>query len=110
VLISCRATVPAGDAQILSEVQQVLERRGALPHAPVTMAVSDAVALGIASLFRSPTASGQVLGSFARTGKVDSDELIAAAESEQGYASAEGHAALYCLKVWARSKVFQLAK
>jgi hypothetical protein len=110
VLISCRATVPAGDAQILSEVQQVLERRGALSRAPVTMAVSDAVALGIASLFRSPTATGQVLGKFVRTGSVDSDELIEAAQSEQGYASAEGHAALYCLVVWARSKVFQAAK
>ena len=107
MLINCRATVPAGDAQILSEVQQVLERRGALARAPVTMAVSDSVALGIASLFRSPTASGQVLGNFARTGSVDSDALIEAAESERGYASAEGSAALYSLVVWARSKVFQ---
>ena len=110
MLISCRATLPAGDAQILGEVQQVLERRGAMSRAPVTLAVSDAVALGIASLFRSPTASGQVLSRFARTGSVDSDALIEAAQSEQGYASAEGHAALYCLVVWARSKVFQAAK
>jgi hypothetical protein len=110
VLINCRATAPAGDAQILSEVQQVLERRGALTRAPVTLAVSDAVALGIASLFRSPTSAGQVLANFARTGSVDSDALIEAAQSEQGYASAEGSAALYCLVVWARSKVFQGAK
>ena len=110
MLISCRATVPAGDAQILSEVQHTLERRGALSRAPVTLAVSDSVALGIASLFRSPTGAGQVLGNFARTGKVDSDALIEAAESERGYASAEGNAALYCLVVWARSKVFQTAK
>ena len=110
MLISCRATLPAGDAQILGEVQQVLERRGAMSRAPVTMAVSDAVALGIASLFRSPTASGRVLANFARTGAVDSDALIEAARSEQGYASAEGHAALYCLVVWARSKAFQAAK
>ena len=110
MLISCRATVPAGDAQILSEVQHTLERRGALSRAPVTLAVSDSVALGIASLFRSPTAAGQVLANFARTGKVDSDALIEAAQAEQAYASAEGHAALYCLVVWARSKVFQGAK
>lgn len=107
MLISCRASVPAGDSQILSEVQQVLERRSALTRAPVTMAVSDSVALGIASLFRSPTAAGQVLGDFARTGSVDSDALIEAAEAERSYASAEGQAALYCLSVWARSKVFQ---
>lgn len=110
MLISCRASVPAGDAQILGEVQQVLERRGALSRAPVTMAVSDGVALGIASLFRSPTAAGQVLGNFARTGKVDSDALIEAAESERAYATAEGQAALYCLVIWARSKVFQAVK
>ena len=41
MLINCRATAPAGDAQILSEVQQILERRGALTRAPVTLAVSD---------------------------------------------------------------------
>ena len=109
MLISCRATLPAGDSQILGEVQQILERRGAMSRAPVTLAVSDAVALGIASLFRSPTASGQVLANFARTGSVDSDALIEAARSEQGFASAEGHAALYCLVVWARSKAFQAA-
>lgn len=91
----------------MSEVQQVLERRSALSRAPITLAVSDAVALGIASLLRSPTAAGQVLANFARTGSVDSDALIEAAGSEQGYASAEGGAALYCLVVWARSKVFQ---
>jgi hypothetical protein len=110
VLISCRATVPAGDSQILSEVQQNLERRSALSRAPVTMAISDSAALGIASLFRSPTAAGQVLANFARTGTVDSDALIEAAESERAYATAEGQAALYCLAVWARSKVFQGAK
>ena len=41
---------------------------------------------------------------------MDSDALIEAAESERAYASAEGQAALYCLLVWARSKVFQGAK
>ena len=107
MLISCRATVAAGDGQVLAEVQQVLERRGALSRAPVTLAVSDAVALGIASLFRSPTGAGLVLANFARTGSVDSDALIEAAESERSYASAEGQAALYCLSVWARSKAFQ---
>ncbi|MFP5372017.1 MAG: hypothetical protein ACLGI3_14905 [Actinomycetes bacterium] len=107
MLISCRTSAPAADSQILSEVQQVLERRGALTRAPATLAVSDAVALGIASVLRSPTAAGQVLANFARTGSADSDALIEAAESERGYASAEGSAALYCLIVWARSKVFQ---
>jgi hypothetical protein len=41
---------------------------------------------------------------FLRTGSIDSDELIRAARFEQGYATAEGHAALYCLIGWARSR------
>ncbi len=32
-------------------------------------------------------------------------ELIAAAEFEQGYASPEGYAALYCLILWVRAQV-----
>ena len=107
MLISCRTTAPAGDAQILTEVQQVLGRRGALTRAPAALAVSDAVALGIASLFRGPTGAGQVLADFARTGSAETDALIEAADSERAYASAEGSAALYCLVVWARSKVLQ---
>jgi hypothetical protein len=105
VLISSRSTAPAGEAQILTEIQQVLDRRAALPHAPVTLAVSDAVALGIAGMFSSRTEHGQVLERLYRTGTVDSQELIEAAEFEQGYASAEGHAALYCLIGWARARV-----
>ena len=106
VLISSRSTVPAGEAQILSEIQQVLDRRAALPHPPVTLAVSDAVALGIAGMFSSRTEHGQVLERLHRTGTVDSQELIEAAQFEQGYASAEGHAALHCLAGWVRKQVY----
>jgi hypothetical protein len=91
--------------QIAVEVSDVLERRAALKHPAVTLAVSDAVALGIAGLFRSPTPSGQVLDRFYRTGEVDSAELIEAARTEQGYASPEGHAALYCLIGWVRGRL-----
>jgi hypothetical protein len=82
------------------EVAGVLDRRAALKHPPATLAVSDAVALGIAGILRSPTPSGQVLERFYRSGSADSAELIEAARTEQGYASPEGHAALYCLIGW----------
>ena len=104
MLISCRATTPAADLVVATEVADVLDRRGALKHPAVTIAVSDAVALGIAGLFRSPTSSGQVLGRFYRTGTIDSAELIEAARTEQGYASPEGHAALYCLIGWVHAQ------
>jgi len=46
-----------------------------------------------------------VLDRFHRTGSADADELMEAARFEQGYASPEGHAALYCLIGWVRSRV-----
>jgi hypothetical protein len=104
MIINCRASTPAAEALTAREVVAVLERRAAMSDPPVSLTVSDAVALGIATQFRSPTATGQVLDSFCRTGRVDSDELIQAAQFEQGYASPEGHAALYCLIGWARSR------
>jgi hypothetical protein len=91
--------------QVAVEISDVLDRRGALKHPAVTLAVSDAVALGIAGLMRSPTPAGRVLDRFYRTGEIDSAELIEAAETEQGYASPEGHAALYCLIGWVRSRL-----
>jgi hypothetical protein len=105
VLLSCRATSPAPDSQIVAEMHQVLDRRGSMKHAPVTVAVSDAVALGIAAIFASPTDSGQVLERFYRRGAIDSADLLKAIEFEQGYASPEGHAALYCLAGWVRAQV-----
>lgn len=102
--LSCRGTTPAPDAQVAAEMWQVLERRGALKNPAVTLAVSDAVALGIAGVLRSPTPAGKVLDRFYRTGEVDSSELIEAARTEQGYASPEGHAALHCLIGWARGR------
>ena len=107
VIISCRSTSPAPDGQIAAEISQVLEKRAALKHPPVSMAVSDAVALGIAGVFSSPTPSGQVLARLYRHGSVDSDELLEAARVEQGYASPEGHAALYCLIGWMHAQVYR---
>jgi hypothetical protein len=109
VLLSCRATSPAPDSQIMAEMQQVLDRRGSMKHAPVTVAVSDAVALGIAAIFGSPTQSGQVLDAFYRRGAIDSADLLEAVRFEQGYASAEGHAALHCLAGWIRAQVHSRA-
>jgi hypothetical protein len=108
VIITCRATMPAPELQIASEVSDVLERRGALKHPPVSLAVSDAVALGIAYLFKSATLSGQVLERFSRTGSVDSAELLEAVRFEQQFASPEGHAALYCLIGWIHHRVHRL--
>jgi hypothetical protein len=107
VLVSCRSTTPAADRVVAAEVAEVLRRRGALPHPPVTLAVSDAVALGIAGILGSPTASGAVLERFYRNGAVDSDDLIEACRTEQGYASPEGHAALYCLIGWVQARVYR---
>jgi hypothetical protein len=105
VIVSCRATTPAPDSQVVAEIGDVLDRRGALKHPPVTLAVSDPVALGIAGLLSSPTPAGLVLERFYRTGSIDSADLIEAARTEQGYASAEGHAALHCLIGWVHSRV-----
>jgi hypothetical protein len=104
VIVSNKAP-DAGDLAVAVEVSDVLERRGALKHPPVTLAVSDATALGIAGLFRSPTASGRVMERFYRKGAVDSTELLRAARSEQQFASPEEHAALHCLIGWVHRKV-----
>ena len=104
MIVSNKASA-AGDLAVAVEVSDVLERRGALKHPPVTLAVSDSTALGIAGIFRSPTASGLVMERFYRRGSVDSAELLQAARAEQDFASPEGHAALHCLIGWVHSKV-----
>ncbi|WP_346619179.1 hypothetical protein [Blastococcus montanus] len=101
----CRATVPATEGQVMASVQETLDRRGSMAHAPVSLAVPDAVALGIAGFFVSPTDSGQVLERFFRGGEVDSAALLDAVAFEQGYASAEQHSALYCLAGWVHARV-----
>ena len=88
---------PAVDGQLAAEVAQVLDRRGALKHPPVSLAVSDSVAVAIAGLFRNAALSGQVLERFYRTASAQSTDVIEAARREQGFASPEGHAAPYCL-------------
>ncbi|MDK3256550.1 hypothetical protein [Blastococcus capsensis] len=105
--ITCRATVPATESQIVSQVQEVLDRRGSMAHAPVSLAVTDSVALGIAGFFVSRTDSGQVLERFFRGGDVTSAALLEAVAFEQGYASAEQHAALHCLAGWVRARVHE---
>jgi hypothetical protein len=104
MIIACRSALAARDFAVVSEVRAVLARRAALSRPPLSMTISDAAALGIAAMFSSRTPSGQVLERFHRTGATDSDELIEAARTEQGYASAEGHAALYCLIIWAEAR------
>jgi hypothetical protein len=105
VIITCRATAPASDSEVVANMSEVLDRRAALPHPAVTLTVSDAVALGIAGLLRSETSSGRVLDRFFRTGSIDSTELIEAARVEQGYATAEAHAALHCLIGWVHGRM-----
>jgi hypothetical protein len=106
MIISSKASLHAGDLAVAAEITDVLQRRGELRHPPTSLAVSDAVALGIAGLFRSESDSGRVMQRFYRSGSADSDELIEAARVEQVFASPEGHAALYCLIGWARARVY----
>jgi hypothetical protein len=106
VIVKARAR-PASDLQVAAEVIRLLDRRAALPHPPVTLTVSDSVALGIAGLFRSPSLTGQVFDRFHTGGAVSSGELIEAARFEQGFASAEGHAALRCLILWVQGRLAQ---
>ncbi len=89
----------------MTEVQSVLGRRSEMKHPPVSLSVSDSVALGIADVFASPSSTGRVLERFVRSGSADSDELVRAARFEQDYASAEGYAALYCLVGWVKAQV-----
>ncbi len=105
MIIRSKAAGAASPLTVMSEVSEVLDSRSAAGRPSVTTAVSDRVALGIADMFRSPTPSGQVLERFARTGTADSVELLAAARAEQGFASAEGHAALHCLIGWVRKQL-----
>ena len=101
--ITCPARVAATGSQIAAGVQQVLDRRASMARAPVTLAVSDAVALGIAGMFVSRTESGQLLDRFSRGEAVGTFELLEAVRFEQGYASPEDHAALYCLAGWVQA-------
>lgn len=110
MIISCTPGTPAPDFQVATEVSAVLERRAKLADPPVGLTVSDAVARGIAATFAGRTESGRVLEAFYRTGTADSEALMAAARFEQGYASAEGHAALYCLVGWVRGRVHRTAE
>src|SRR4051794_40824983 len=82
MIIKSRAT-PADELHVAREVTTVLERRGDLSNPPVSLAVSDAVALGIAGIFASPTASGQIFEGFHRSGAADAETLIEAARFEQ---------------------------
>jgi hypothetical protein len=105
LIVNCTATTAASESRVAAEVSDVLQRRSALTRPPVTLAVSDAAALGIAAAFSSPTPSGRIFERFYRTGSGDSAELFEAARTEQGFASPEGHAALYCLMCWIRSRL-----
>jgi hypothetical protein len=105
MLIHAGPRRPADEIQVAREVSAILERRAAMSNPPASLAISNAVALGIAGLFRSPTPSGRVMDRFFLTGSADSDDLIEAARFEQGYASPEGHAALHCLIGWVNSRV-----
>ncbi len=105
MIVRSRAAAPASPLTVMSEISEVLDHRSAAGRPSVTTAVSDRVALGIADMFRSTTPSGQVMERFARSGTADSAELLDAARMEQGFASAEGHAALHCLIGWVQKQL-----
>ena len=110
MILTCLGTTPAGDLEVAAEVSNLLDRRAAMKHPPVTLTISDAVALGIAGIFSSPTPAGTVFARFHARGTIDSAELIEAAQAEQGFASPEGHAALYCLIGWAKGRLRRLGE
>lgn len=105
MILTCKAARPAPELQVAATVSDVLQQRASMLHPPVTLAIPDDVALGIADIFSSPTPSGIVFDRFRRTGAIDSTELIHAAKVEQGYAGPEGHAALYCLIGWVKARI-----
>lgn len=105
MLISCRTARAVPQAQVMTEVQTVLGRRAEMKHPPVSLTVSDSVALGIATIYSSASQTGQVFERFVRSRSVDSRSLIEAAEFEQGYTSPEGYAALYSLILWVKGQV-----
>src|SRR3954469_21201267 len=45
VIVTCKATRPATDLQVAATVSEVLQQRASTLHAPVTLAIPDAVAL-----------------------------------------------------------------
>ena len=104
MIVTARDVRPADDSRIASEVSSVLERRAAIAEPPASLVISDAVALGVAGTFAGPTESGRVMRHFHRRGCIDGHALVAAARFEQGYATPEGHAALFCLIAWVRSR------
>ena len=105
MIVTCKAARSAHELQVAASVSEVLQQRASMLHPPVTLAIPDDVALGIADIFSSPTPSGLVFERFRRTGAIDSAELIHAAQVEQGYAGPEGHAALYCLIGWVKARI-----
>lgn len=105
MIIACRGPVPATDAMVAANVSDVLHRRAALSNPPLSLVITDAVALGIAHQFHGPTPAGRVLERFRRGDAVESSELIEAAEQEKGFASPEGYAALHCLVTWVHGRV-----
>lgn len=105
MIITCRGPVPATDAQLAANVSDVLRRRAAVPNPPLSLVVTDAVALGIAHQFHGPTPAGRLMERFRRGDAVESDDLIEAAEQEKSFTTPEGYAALHCLITWVHGRV-----
>ena len=80
MLIRSTARTPATDNPVAREVPALLAWPAAKTHPPITLADSEAAAVGTAGPFRSPAATDQVMDSFTRNGTIDSDELIQAAQ------------------------------
>ena len=80
--------------RIATAARDLLERRAAARYPSTSLAVADAVALGIAGQFSSSTPSGRVFERLCRTCSADSDELLEAARrsgmSSKGPQTPEG--------------------
>ena len=90
MIVSRRATTRAREGRIATAARDILERRAATMYPSTSLAVSDAVAFGIAGPFSSSTPSGRVFERLYRTGSADSDELLEAARAEQVFAPPQG--------------------
>lgn len=105
MLVRSRTPTPATESQRATDVSATLERRAAMSNPPGSIAVPPAAAVAIAGLFHRPTPSARRWTAFTSPARPTARSSSRAARVEQGYASPEGYAALYCLIVWVNSRL-----
>ncbi len=107
MIVSSGARLPAKPDAMRRDVADVLRRRAEQPAPPATLIIRDSSALTIACFFISASRHGRVFEQLARTGSVDADALVAAAEFERSFAPLSDYGMLRCLITWAQGKSAQ---